>query len=52
MPGYLMRTTDSHGPEFKKDPLGWEKELQQFCDMYKFKRLSGEELGVEIEECT
>mmetsp|Transcript_37773 Transcript_37773/g.88304 ORF Transcript_37773/g.88304 Transcript_37773/m.88304 type:complete len:150 (-) Transcript_37773:174-623(-) len=52
MPGYLMRTTDQQGPEYVRDAIKWEKELLQFCDQYKFKRLSGDVLGIEFEECT
>lgn len=52
MPGYIMRTTDKNGPEWKKNQVTWEEELLQFCDMYKFKYLNGEELGIELQECT
>jgi len=52
LPGYIIRTTQRDSPEWVKDQVKWEKEILLFCDGYKFKRLSGEILGLDFQECT
>jgi SEC-C motif-containing protein len=51
LPEYIIKTTSTEGPEYKPNLGDWEAELRDFCKTYGFKKLSGDTLGVSIEEC-
>eukprot|EP00802_Teleaulax_amphioxeia_P013186 Tamp_13235.p1 GENE.Tamp_13235~~Tamp_13235.p1 ORF type:complete len:231 (+),score=45.99 Tamp_13235:60-695(+) len=50
LPEYIIKTTSPDGPEYKPNVGIWESELKEFCKTYGFKKLSGDVLGVSIEE--
>jgi len=51
LPEYIIATTSNNGPEFQTNAGLWETSLRDFSKTYAFKKLSGEVLGVSIEEC-
>jgi SEC-C motif-containing protein len=51
LPEYIIKTTSTEGPEYRPNLGDWEAELRDFCKTYGFKKLSGDTLGVSIEEC-
>lgn len=44
-----MRTTSSKSPDWKINQNKWEQEILEFCDGYRFVKLDGSTLGVEVE---
>mmetsp|Transcript_50889 Transcript_50889/g.82298 ORF Transcript_50889/g.82298 Transcript_50889/m.82298 type:complete len:234 (+) Transcript_50889:90-791(+) len=51
LPEYIIATTSKNGPEYQTNAGSWETSLRDFSKAYAFKKLSGEVLGVSIEEC-
>lgn len=51
LPEYIRATTSESGPEFDPRTEEWDAKLVDFCKTYSFRKLSGDVLGVSIEEC-
>ncbi|MEO1272522.1 MAG: YchJ family metal-binding protein, partial [Myxococcota bacterium] len=37
--GYIVRTTDPHGPMFREDTGAWRRDLRRFCKTTQFQAL-------------
>lgn len=51
LPEYIIATTSKEGPEFQSNTEAWHAQLTDFSKTYSFRKLSGETLGVAVEEC-
>jgi len=51
LPEFIIATTSKEGPEFNSNTESWDAQLRDFSKTYSFRKLSGETLGVSVEEC-